>query len=92
MSAIEPHLKKFQKELSAGTVSLVLLSVLGQAPEPAEWLARFPRWQTDLRQLFEVHSEFRETADDLNTEVLQAVEVERGTGGIARERQGRQPP
>lgn len=34
MQDIESHLKKFQKELSAGTVSLVLLSVLGQAPEP----------------------------------------------------------
>lgn len=30
----EPHLKKFQKELSAGTVSLVLLAVLGQSSEP----------------------------------------------------------
>jgi len=30
----EAHLKKFQKELSAGTVALVLLAVLGQAPEP----------------------------------------------------------
>ena len=28
------HLKKFQKELSAGTVSLVLLAVLGQSTEP----------------------------------------------------------
>ena len=34
MQDIEPHLRKFQKELSAGTVSLVLLSVLGQAREP----------------------------------------------------------
>ena len=34
MQDIETHLKKFQKELSAGTVSLVLLSVLGQALEP----------------------------------------------------------
>lgn len=34
MHEVESHLKKFQKELSAGTVSLVLLSVLGQAPEP----------------------------------------------------------
>jgi PadR family transcriptional regulator PadR len=34
MQDIESHLKKFQKELSAGTVSLVLLSVLGQASEP----------------------------------------------------------
>jgi PadR family transcriptional regulator PadR len=34
MQDIESHLKKFQKELSAGTVSLVLLSVLGQAGEP----------------------------------------------------------
>jgi len=34
MSAeIEPHLKKFQKELSAGTVSLVLLAVLAQSGE-----------------------------------------------------------
>ena len=31
---IETHLKKFQKELSAGTVALVLLSVLGAASEP----------------------------------------------------------
>jgi PadR family transcriptional regulator PadR len=30
----EPQLKKFQKELSAGTVALVLLAVLGQAREP----------------------------------------------------------
>lgn len=28
------HLKKFQKELSAGTVALVLLAVLAQADEP----------------------------------------------------------
>ena len=34
MSDIEPHRKKFQKELSAGTVSLVLLSILGRASEP----------------------------------------------------------
>jgi PadR family transcriptional regulator PadR len=30
----EAHLKKFQKELSGGTVALVLLAVLGQASEP----------------------------------------------------------
>ena len=34
MDGIEPQLKKFQKELSAGTVALVLLAVLGQAQEP----------------------------------------------------------
>lgn len=34
MSATEPHLKKFHKELSSGTVSLVLLAVLGQSSEP----------------------------------------------------------
>ena len=34
MSDRESYLKKFQKELSAGTVSLVLLAVLGQASEP----------------------------------------------------------
>lgn len=34
MNDSESHLKKFQKELSAGTVSLVLLAVLGQASEP----------------------------------------------------------
>ena len=28
------HLKKFQKELSTGTVSLVLLAVLSKAAEP----------------------------------------------------------
>ena len=31
---IEPQLRKFQKELSAGTVSLALLAVLGSATEP----------------------------------------------------------
>lgn len=31
---IDVHLKKFQKELSAGTVALVLLAVLAQADEP----------------------------------------------------------
>ena len=30
----ESHLKKFQKELSSGTVALVLLAVLAQADEP----------------------------------------------------------
>ena len=30
----EAHLKKFEKELSAGTVALVLLVVLAQADEP----------------------------------------------------------
>ena len=30
----EPHLKKFEKELAAGTVSLVLLAVLAAAREP----------------------------------------------------------
>ena len=34
MAEIEPHVKKFQKELSAGTVSLVLLAVLQQSAEP----------------------------------------------------------
>ena len=34
MDLVEPQLKKFQKELSAGTVALVLLAVLGQAREP----------------------------------------------------------
>jgi PadR family transcriptional regulator, regulatory protein PadR len=34
--AVDPdlHLRKFQKELSAGTVSLALLAVLGEAAEP----------------------------------------------------------
>jgi PadR family transcriptional regulator PadR len=30
----EPHLRKFQKELAAGTVALVLLSVLGRSQRP----------------------------------------------------------
>jgi PadR family transcriptional regulator PadR len=34
MSERESQLRKFQKELAAGTVSLVLLAVLGQASEP----------------------------------------------------------
>ncbi len=34
MDDLEGHLKKFQKEMSAGTVSLVLLGVLARAAEP----------------------------------------------------------
>ena len=34
MQDAEIHLKKFQKELSAGTVSLVLLAVLARAGQP----------------------------------------------------------
>lgn len=34
MTEADAHLKKFQKELSGGTVALVLLAVLGQSPEP----------------------------------------------------------
>ncbi len=34
MHESDSHLKKFQKELSAGTVSLVLLGVLARATEP----------------------------------------------------------
>lgn len=34
MTELESHLKKFQKELSAGSVSLVLLAVLAQSDEP----------------------------------------------------------
>jgi PadR family transcriptional regulator PadR len=34
MGELEGHLKKFQKEMSAGTVSLVLLGVLARAEEP----------------------------------------------------------
>ena len=34
MSDTETHLKKFEKELAAGTVSLVLLAVLAAAREP----------------------------------------------------------
>lgn len=34
MSELDGHLKKFQKEMSAGTVSLVLLGVLARAQEP----------------------------------------------------------
>ncbi len=34
MSDTEPYLRKFQKELSAGTVSLVLLAVLARSRKP----------------------------------------------------------
>lgn len=34
MTELEGHLKKFQKELSAGSVSLVLLAVLAGSDEP----------------------------------------------------------
>ncbi len=35
----------------------VVRQQLGQTPAPAEWLARFPQWKTDLEQMFEVHDE-----------------------------------
>jgi len=34
INTLDSHLRKFQKELSAGTVSLALLAVLGTAGEP----------------------------------------------------------
>lgn len=34
VDALEPHLKKFQKELAAGTVALVLLATLARSAEP----------------------------------------------------------
>ena len=34
MSDLDAQLRKFQKELSTGTVSLALLAVLAKAPEP----------------------------------------------------------
>jgi PadR family transcriptional regulator PadR len=34
MADIDPYLKKFEKELASGTVSLVLLAVLAAAREP----------------------------------------------------------
>ena len=34
MSDESPHVKKFQKELNAGTTSLILLSILSKASEP----------------------------------------------------------
>src|SRR5262249_5073476 len=33
----------------------VLREQLGQRPTPEAWYARFPQWQADLRQLFQVH-------------------------------------
>lgn len=34
MDTENPHVRKFQKELSAGSVALVLLAVIGRAAEP----------------------------------------------------------
>src|SRR2546423_1761610 len=33
----------------------VLRHQLGQQPSPEEWYARFPQWQNDLQELFQVH-------------------------------------
>src|SRR5262249_27888892 len=33
----------------------VVRTQLGQQPDPAVWYARFPQWQADLRQLFQIH-------------------------------------
>ena len=52
MSELEPHRRKFQKELSAGTVSLVLLSVLGRASEPLYGYQIAKRLERDGEALF----------------------------------------
>jgi serine/threonine protein kinase len=39
----------------------VLREQLGQRPAPEECYARFPQWQNDLRQLFEVHKLARDS-------------------------------
>lgn len=36
---------------------------LGQNPDPADWLRRFPQWRADLEQMFEVHSELKKQDD-----------------------------
>jgi serine/threonine protein kinase/WD40 repeat protein len=38
---------------------------LGQAPTPAQWYERFPRWRADLEQMFQVHDELRLAAAGL---------------------------
>ena len=52
MTDLEPHRKKFQKELSAGTVSLVLLSILGRASEPLYGYQIAKRLERDGESLF----------------------------------------
>jgi serine/threonine protein kinase/WD40 repeat protein len=42
----------------------VLREHLGQRPDPADWLARFPQWRHDLEQLFQVHQVVGQSSSD----------------------------
>src|SRR5262245_31446800 len=41
--------------LEVAYTEFVVREQLGQQPDPASWLARFPQWRDDLEQLFQVH-------------------------------------
>jgi serine/threonine protein kinase/WD40 repeat protein len=42
----------------------VLREHLGQRPDPADWLARFPQWRHDLEELFQVHQAVGQSSSD----------------------------
>jgi len=48
----------------------VVREQLGQRPQPADWLERFPQWRSELEELFEIHVmvEVRETGAGWLTE------------------------
>ena len=66
---------------------------LGQQPDPADWYRRFPRWQSDLAELFEVHHFLCEQEHEQSLSGGTAVtaaqdETQRGsciTGGLTRQ-------
>jgi WD40 repeat protein len=59
----------------------VLREELGQRPSPAEWQMRFPQWQQDLQELFQVHALADDSASD--TDLGQRPTLP-GTEGLAR--------
>src|SRR5262245_24237 len=66
--------------LELGSAEFVLRELLGQRPAPEEWYARFPQWQNDLRQLFEVHQLARDGGNGAPASVLCAPGPNPGDG------------
>src|SRR5262249_46198137 len=55
LPAAQPALTAFPEDaLELIYTEFVVRRQLGQRPSPAAWCARFPLWQEDLRQLFEI--------------------------------------
>ena len=84
MSDGDAQLKKFQKELSAGTVSLVLLAVLGQAEDPMYGYQIAKRLEHGGSLLAGKQSALYPVLRNLDAAVLLASEIEPSVAGPPR--------